>query len=126
MRRTKEPPVFSQRQAAWDLVLDCMENQLVFIDVHSTDSASQIRKFIRLATKAREASTRSTAGITIERDMGEPFVVVSVSALGRDRPLASLVLPICPFWRVAHEKYLETMVPIPDDREQIIEEDEWL
>ena len=49
-----------------------------------------------------------------------------VSALGRERPIASIVFPIDPSWRAAHEKYLEIMVPVPDDREQIIDGDEWL
>ncbi len=124
--KTKRPPVFTQRQAAWDIVMMNIEEQLLLLPAHMADRASEIRRFISLATKAREASPRSTAGITIERDGHERYVDAWISETGRDRPIASIVQPVSPLWHIAHEKYLETMLPIPDERESLIDQDEWL
>ena len=124
--RTKRPPVFNQRQAAWDHVLASMEEQLLTLPAHLADRAPEIRKFIRLAERARESVRDSTAGVTIESDKGNRFVVVWVSAFGRERPVASLVLPVSKLWMAAQERYLEIVISIPDERDRMIEEDEWL
>ncbi len=128
MRRvpTKSPPVFNTRQAAWDIVLGEIEEQLLLLPANLSDRAAEIRRFIFLASKARKANPRSTAGITIERDRHGEFVDVWISEPGRDRPMVSIVLPGNVSWKLAHEKYLETMLPIPDERESLIDQDEWL
>ena len=126
MARTKEPPVFNRRQKAWDLVMLRMEDQLSQLAADMPCRAPGIRKFISFAVKTRESVQNSTTGITIERDHRGSCVVVWVSALGRDRPIASIVLPTSPSWVLAQERYLETMEPIVDDRAKAIEQDEWL
>jgi hypothetical protein len=123
---TKSPPVFNTRQAAWYIVLREMEEQLLRLPANLSDRAAEIRRFIFLASKARKAHPRSTAGITIARDRHGEFVDVWVSEPGRDRPIVSIVLPVNGSWKLAHARYLESVVPVPDEHERLTEEDLWL
>ena len=128
MRRvpTKSPPVFNTRQAAWDIVLGALEEQLLLLPTNLSVEAAEIRRFIFLASKARRANRRSTIGITIDRDRHGEFVDVWVSEPGRSHPIVSIVLPVNVSWKLAHERYLESVVSVPGEREKLIEEDIWL
>jgi hypothetical protein len=126
MKLKKEPPVFSMRQAAWDIVVLNMEDQLRHLPAYMADRATDIRRFLSFASSAREIFENAVTGITIESDGGHRYVDVWVSAVGRDRPLASIVLPASPFWVRAHERYLAALVPAPEPDEIESEDDPWL
>ena len=122
----KEPLILNARLEAWVIVMNRTEEQLLFLPAHMSNRAAELRRFISLANKARSMESRSTIGITIEKEEGHEYVVVWVSQLGGDRLVASIVLPISVLWRVASAKYLDTFNTVPDERQRIIEEDEWL
>ena len=121
----KQPPVFGQRQAAWEVVMKCMDKQLLFLPAHLADRVGEIRRWLALANVARR-SERATVGITIEHERHHKYVDVWVSEPGRSRPSVSIILPLNMLWRQGHENYLSAMTPVYDERTRIVEEDEWL